>query len=319
MSLSLQPPRVALVDPQTGMITREWYRFLGDMFVRVGSANGMSSDDFAILSAFSPVPDLTALNAVSDLHASIPSDRSALIAEMQKRIDDIQQQMEGLIGQAANLAELLKFAQGIELDQAFPPPATDWEHPGRIGDKKASSGKFTTLDASGAVTLNPANALVDLSPTGTGTVRVNPATIVGTMDNVVIGLNVPASGRFTTVNKLTFTQPATGATFTLADGKTFTVSSTLTLSATDGATLAIGGGGTLGTAAYTAASTYALVAGSSTQNFAANALTAAGAFGCNGKAAQASLALGAAATDLATVITLANNLRTMAINNGTGS
>lgn len=42
-------------------------------------------------------------------------------------------------------------------------------------------------------------------------------------------------------------------------------------------------------------------------------------FGCNGKAPQSAYSLGAAATDLATVITLANNIRTMSINNGTGS
>lgn len=42
-------------------------------------------------------------------------------------------------------------------------------------------------------------------------------------------------------------------------------------------------------------------------------------FGCNGKTPQTAFALGAAATDLPTVITLANNLRTMSINNGIGS
>jgi len=47
-------------------------------------------------------------------------------------------------------------------------------------------------------------------------------------------------------------------------------------------------------------------------------IVAVGAFGCNGKSAQLPFALGGAATDLATVITLANNLRTMAINNGIG-
>lgn len=48
-------------------------------------------------------------------------------------------------------------------------------------------------------------------------------------------------------------------------------------------------------------------------------MTVAGAFGCNTKAAQTAFSLGAASTDLATVIALANNLRTMAINNGMGS
>lgn len=48
-------------------------------------------------------------------------------------------------------------------------------------------------------------------------------------------------------------------------------------------------------------------------------VTATGAFGCNGKTAQTAFALGAAATDLPTVITLANNMRTALINNGIGS
>jgi hypothetical protein len=48
-------------------------------------------------------------------------------------------------------------------------------------------------------------------------------------------------------------------------------------------------------------------------------LQVAAGFGCNGAAVQTPFALGAASTDLASVITLANNLRTMAINNGMGS
>jgi hypothetical protein len=147
--------------------------------------------------------------------------------------------------------------------------------------------------------------------------------------------------------------------------------------------------GTLGTAAYTAASSYALVAGSTSQSFstltlsasglvqsgvtgtagmlkiarasdglyvgtdtmngnirevtnqagdivwirgateklrinaagalAAGTFTVTGAFGCNGSSAQTAVALGAASTDLATVITLANNIRTALIANGIGS
>lgn len=48
-------------------------------------------------------------------------------------------------------------------------------------------------------------------------------------------------------------------------------------------------------------------------------LTAAGKFGCNGKAAQSAVALGAAATDLATTITLVNTIRTTLIADGIGS
>jgi hypothetical protein len=47
-----------------------------------------------------------------------------------------------------------------------------------------------------ATNLNPANAQIDISPTGTGTVRINPAT-VSSMNNVVIGASTPLAGTFT--------------------------------------------------------------------------------------------------------------------------
>lgn len=45
----------------------------------------------------------------------------------------------------------------------------------------------------------------------------------------------------TSVNKITITAPATGATITLLDGKTFTVNNTLTLAGTDGTTITFPG------------------------------------------------------------------------------
>ncbi len=59
---------------------------------------------------------------------------------------------------------------------------------------------------------------------------------------------------------------------------------------------------------------------SATGNFSVgNDLTVSGAFGCNGASIQGSQSLGSAATDLPTVITLANNIRTALINNGIGA
>jgi len=49
----------------------------------------------------------------------------------------------------------------------------------------------------------------------------------------------------TTINKVTITAPATGATLTIADGKTLTVSNTLTFTGTDGSSIAFGAGGTI--------------------------------------------------------------------------
>jgi hypothetical protein len=55
-------------------------------------------------------------------------------------------------------------------------------------------GNNLTLDV--AANFNPANAQVDISPTGTGTVRINPAT-ASSMNNVVIGATTPLAASFT--------------------------------------------------------------------------------------------------------------------------
>jgi hypothetical protein len=55
-------------------------------------------------------------------------------------------------------------------------------------------GAFTAN--SGAVAISPANANVVLSPTGTGAVTMNPATL-GTINNMSIGATTASTGRFT--------------------------------------------------------------------------------------------------------------------------
>jgi len=57
-------------------------------------------------------------------------------------------------------------------------------------------GGGNNLSVDVAININPANAQVDLSPTGTGVVRINPAT-AGTMNNMVIGGTTPLAGSFT--------------------------------------------------------------------------------------------------------------------------
>lgn len=47
MSLNFVPPRVPLVDPRTGLITREWYLFLQGVFQRIGGADGPSTPDLS--------------------------------------------------------------------------------------------------------------------------------------------------------------------------------------------------------------------------------------------------------------------------------
>ena len=61
------------------------------------------------------------------------------------------------------------------------------------------SGGGSNLSLEVATNINPANAAVNISPTGTGTVTINPAT-ASTMNNVAIGGTTPLAGSFTTVN-----------------------------------------------------------------------------------------------------------------------
>lgn len=68
-------------------------------------------------------------------------------------------------------------------------------------------------------------------------------TYFGTGDNTFAG----------TINKITFTAPATSATLTIANGKTLTTSNTLTFTGTDSSSVAFGAGGIV---AYTTSPTF---------------------------------------------------------------
>jgi hypothetical protein len=70
-------------------------------------------------------------------------------------------------------------------------------------------GVNLTLD--GAFNMNPANATIQISPTGTGTLTVNPAT-AGTINNMAIGGTTPAAGAFTTLSATTAIGIGSGGT-----------------------------------------------------------------------------------------------------------
>lgn len=70
---------------------------------------------------------------------------------------------------------------------------------GSIGATTQNSGDFTTISASQQVTFNPANSNISMSPTGTGTVTINPAT-AGNINNMVIGATTRAAGNFTSLD-----------------------------------------------------------------------------------------------------------------------
>lgn len=96
---------------------------------------------------------------------------------------------------------------------------------------------LSTMVACAQVTIHPG----DIKPVPTGTVLGGDGT------GKAAALANPS---VTSLNKITFVPPATGATVTFGDGKTITFSNSLILTANDGSTLNIGNGGTLGGSAY---------------------------------------------------------------------
>jgi len=65
----------------------------------------------------------------------------------------------------------------------------------RFGVTNAKAGTFAQLNAVGFVNIADGNQQVSISPTGTGTMTINPAT-TGNIDNVAIGGSVVRSGTF---------------------------------------------------------------------------------------------------------------------------
>ena len=68
-----------------------------------------------------------------------------------------------------------------------------------IGNIVNRAGTFTELTAAGPVTMTDGNQQITMSPTGTGTVTINPAT-TSTINNVQIGLTTPRAGTFSSLS-----------------------------------------------------------------------------------------------------------------------
>ena len=86
-----------------------------------------------------------------------------------------------------------------------------------------------------------ADAVTVKNSTGTG-VTIQPgnsALLFNNATNVASAISYAPTFTAGTVNKITFTAPATGATLTIADAKTFTVDNTMTLAGADNKTLTV--------------------------------------------------------------------------------
>jgi hypothetical protein len=105
---NITPPRVPLLDPKTGLISREWYRFFLNLFVLTGS--GQNTASLTDLQLGPPMPTQEDFGeVVIDIESAQkqPTQESALdqIAELQKQIDGLQTLPRDELGTMAALQQ----------------------------------------------------------------------------------------------------------------------------------------------------------------------------------------------------------------------
>lgn len=270
------------------LMSAEFSRALSDLLVRVGGPTGLGADDLGMLAA-------------TDV------DYSAQIAAMHQKIDALEQQLQAAMALNGRLAQLSNLVQGIEMASAFRDPfRVNWERPGTIGSLTPNKVKATTLELTAATGTAP---LIVASTTNVpnlnasslnGKTFASPGPIGSTVQDIVQGssFKCPFGGNLLGLSASSY----------LVQAETSAVIRSYAVGPSAAAY------GSFEHYAATSTPAVQLVYTASSTGF-----KVALAFGCNGAAPQGAYALGAAAVDLPTVIALANNLRTMAINNGMGA
>jgi hypothetical protein len=98
---NIPPPRVELIDPRTGMMSREWYRFFLNLFVITGSGQNQTSiTDVLVSPQASTAQDVVTSAALNALASQPPQQTDA----------ELVKQLEALASTPpnANLAEVYK-------------------------------------------------------------------------------------------------------------------------------------------------------------------------------------------------------------------
>jgi hypothetical protein len=179
-------------------------RALSALFTRVGGAVADSNDDLSVISSSQDAPpDFGGImSQISDLQQTVAlmEAHRAENARLRARVADLEQ----FIAQAAPaVAELRKRIFDIERDIVTVPVPTDWEHPGKIGNKTANSANFTSFSYSGQLT----STIVSGTPpmviaSNTKVANLNADLLDGTdwAAPGTIGGTTPASASFTSVN-----------------------------------------------------------------------------------------------------------------------
>lgn len=308
----------------------ELVRAFADLFARVGAANGADTASIELAAGFAPLVPPVAPALTFD---SAPGPGSA--GEVATLRAELQNALLALEGARVAAADAVARMEALELSLA--PTAAlpvDWENrlealemqlqpapalsidlgaPGPIGYRVPGTGKFTTIESTVAVGTAP---LIVASTTQVANLNVSQLVGKTWAAPAAIGTTTPAAANFTTVGatgEIRVSQAVGGVVFGAWSANANASNRNWAWYHNNTAY------GNLQLRVSNASGGDPDAAGAVCVEFKPAGMAVTVGFGCNGKAAQTSLALGAAAVDLPTVIVLANNLRTMSINNGMGS
>jgi len=165
----LPAPRVALIDPTTGLVSREWYRFFLNLFELTGAgSNAVSLDELQI---GPPNQQFDLTSEINNLISAAPSDSPLVsqIAELQKQVQASELSAEAATQQLQ--AQLMSLANEVQALAVQPPTTPNL--------KRRSYGSFYDTTTQTAAAINTAYGLTfnstDLSygvDIGTPTSRV---------------------------------------------------------------------------------------------------------------------------------------------------
>jgi len=142
---NITPPRVPLLDPKTGLISREWYRFFFSLFTLTGG--GQNTTSLTDLQVGPPMPtqeDLGEIIIDIETIEKQPTQESALdqIAEMQKQIQALEVQIECPCTELT--AELQKQIQALEVQPLATPQIPQFVYGSFYSTANQPDGSTTT-------------------------------------------------------------------------------------------------------------------------------------------------------------------------------
>jgi hypothetical protein len=142
-------PRVAVIDPTTGLVSREWYRFFLNLFELTGSgSNAVSLDELQI---GPPNQQFDLTSEINNLIPSGPSDSPLVsqIAELEKQVQASELSAEAATQQLQS--QLMSLANEVQALAVQPPTTPNL--------KRRSYGSFYDLTDQTALLANTAYAI----------------------------------------------------------------------------------------------------------------------------------------------------------------